>query len=344
MHIVVVGGRVVDEHREAIWLPYNALGKGSLEQYPIWARLCLHHQTTAYGSRPKMATRYVWIGARGTEVNAAGLSQGLVDQGYLIGRDVVIEDRYADGYAERVPALIAELLALKVDILATPGTPITRAAQRATSTVPIVCVTVNPIKFGLVASLSQPGGNITGLELVDSDYGERSLQLLQEVAPKLRRIAVLRNPDNPLIAREIERLHEEARVLGVDLTVFSVRPTDREVNLNAIANAGFGGLVVTTDYSLEPLAARIITFTAERRLPAIYPFITATEQGGLISYSADYFAIWRHAASYVDRIFRGARPAEQAADLALKVNLKTAKALGHNLPPTLVAGADQVIE
>ena len=291
---------------------------------------------------------YVWIGARGTEVNMAGLSQGLVDQGYLVGRDVVIEDRYAFGYAERVPALIAELLALKVDVLATPGTPITRAAQRATSTVPIVCVTVNPIRFGLVADLSRPGGNITGLELVDSDYSEKSLQLLQEIAPKQRRIAVLRNPDNPLIAREIERLHEEARVLGVDLTVFSVRPTDREVNLSAIANADFGGLVVTTDYSLEPLAARIIAFTAERRLPAIYPFITATEQGGLISYSADYFAIWRHAASYVDRIFRGARPAdlpiEQAADLAFKVNLKTAKALGLALPPTLVAGADQVIE
>lgn len=291
---------------------------------------------------------YIWIGARGTEMNVAGLSQGLVDQGYLIGRDVAIEDRYADGYAERIPALIAELLALKVDILATPGTPITRAAQRATSTVPIVCVTVNPIRFGLVASLSQPGGNITGLELIDSDYSEKSLQLLQTVAPKLRRIAVLRNPDNPLIAREIERLHEEAQVLGVDLTVFSVRPADREVNLAAIGNADFGGLVVTTDYSLEPLAARIIAFAAERRLPAIYPFITATEQGGLISYSADYFAIWRHAASYVDRIFRGARaadlPIEQAADLALKVNLKTAKALGLALPPTLVAGADQVIE
>jgi putative tryptophan/tyrosine transport system substrate-binding protein len=291
---------------------------------------------------------YVWIGARGTEVNAAGLSQGLIDQGYLIGRDVTIEDRYADGYAERISALIGELLALKVDLLATPGTPIARAAQRATSIVPIVCVTGNPIGFGLVASLSQPRGNITGLELVDSYYGEKSLQILQEIAPKRRRIAVLKNPDNPLIVREIERLQREAQVLGFDLTVFSVRSTDLEVNLAAINNRDFGGLVVAPDYFLEPLAPRIIAFAAERRLRAIYPFITAAEQGGLISYSADYFTIWRHAASYVDRIFRGTRPAdlpiEQAADLMLKVNLKTAKALGLNLPSTLVAGADQVIE
>ncbi len=220
-------------------------GLGSAAAWPMVARAQQPTTTRRIG--------YVWIGARGTEMNVAGLSQGLVDQAYLIGRDVAIEDRYADGYAERVPALIAELLALKVDVLATPGTPITtRDAQRATSTVPIVCVTVNPIKFGLVADLSQPGGNITGLELVDSDYSEKSLQLLQEIAPKLRRIAVLRNPDNPLIVREIERLHEEARVLGIDLTVFSVRPIDREINLSAIANADFGGLVVTTDYSLEP--------------------------------------------------------------------------------------------
>ncbi len=291
---------------------------------------------------------YIWIGASGTEVNAAGLSQGLADQGYVIGRDVAIEDRYADGHAERIPALIAELLALKVDILATPGTPVTRAAQRATSTVPIVCVTGNPIGLGLVASLSRPGGNITGLELLDSDYSEKALQLLQEIAPKLHRIAVLKNPDNPLIVREIERLHAEAQVLGVDLTVFSVKPADLEGNLSAINNRDFGGLIVTTDYFLEPLAARIIAFTAERRLPAVYPFITAAKQGGLISYSDDYFAIWRHAASYVDRIFRGARPGElpieQAADLTLKVNLRTAKALGLDLPSTLIAGADKVIE
>jgi putative tryptophan/tyrosine transport system substrate-binding protein len=148
--------------------------------------------------------------------------------------------------------------------------------------------------------------------------------------------------------REIERLHEEARVLGVDLTVFSVRPAEPEVDFAVIANANFGGLIVTTDYALEPLAAKIIAFTAERRLPAVYPFSTAAGQGGLISYSADFFAIWRHAASYVDRIFKGARPGdlpiEQAADLSLKINLKTAKALGLDLQSTLVAGADQVIE
>jgi putative tryptophan/tyrosine transport system substrate-binding protein len=291
---------------------------------------------------------YVWIGSRGTEVNAAGLAQGLADRGYVTGRDVVIEERYADGQAERMPALFAELLTQRIDVLATPGTPITRAAQRATSTVPIVCVTGDPVGIGLVTSLSQPGGNITGLELVSSDFSEKWLDLLQEAVPKLRHVAVIRNPDNPLIVTEIARLHAAATVLGIELTVFSVRPAEVEVKLAAIAGADFGALVVTTDYSLEPLASRIIAFTAERRLPAIYPFSTAVEQGGLISYSADFFAIWRHAASYVDRILRGARPAdlpiEQAAELALKINLKTAKALGLDLPFTLLSRADQVIQ
>jgi putative ABC transport system substrate-binding protein len=291
---------------------------------------------------------YVWIGARGTEVNAAGLSQGLADKGYAIGRDVVIEERYADGQTERMPALFAELLAQGIDVLATPGTPITRAARRATSTVPIVCVTGDPVGVGLVTSLSQPGGNITGLELVSSDYSEKWLDLLQEVVPKARRVAVLRNADNPLIVTEIERLKQAARVLGIDLVVFPVRPAELEVKLAAIAGADFGALVITTDYSLEPLTSRIIAITAERRLPAIYPFSAAVDQGGLISYSADFFAVWRHAASYVDRILRGARPAdlpiEQAAELALKINLKTAKALGLDLPSTLLSRADQVIE
>jgi putative ABC transport system substrate-binding protein len=214
--------------------------------------------------------------------------------------------------------------------------------------VPIVCVTGDPVSLGLVASLSRPGGNVTGLSLLSNDYSAKWLELLKEAVPKLDRIAVLWNPDNPATAQEMEHMREAARSLALDLTAFSARPMDVEVNFAAIANASFGGLVVTTDPSLEPLTPRIVAFTAQRRLPAIYPFSTAVKQGGLMSYSADFFAIWRRSASYVDRILKGARPAdlpiEQATEVTLKINLKTAKLLGIDVPPQLLARADEVIE
>ena len=291
---------------------------------------------------------YVWIGARGTDANVAGLRQGLLDKGYVIGRDFVIEERYADGHPEQVSALIDELLALNIDILLTPGTPITLAAKRATSKVPIICVTGDPIGAGLVTDPSRPGGNVTGLWLFSSDFSATWLELLQEAVPNLHRVAVLWNRENRLITKEIADLRQAAGYLKLDLTLFSTTPADAEGNLAAIANAGFGGLVVTTDYSLEPLTPRIIAFAAKRHLPTIYPFGGAVQQGGLISYSADFFAIWRRVAGYVDQILKGARaadlPIEQATDLTLKINLKTAKEIGLALPPTLLARADEVIE
>jgi putative ABC transport system substrate-binding protein len=291
---------------------------------------------------------YVWIGARGTDVSIAGLRQGLVDKGYIIGRDLALEERYADGHAEQIPTLINELLALNVDVLVTPGTPITRAAKRATSTVPIVCVTGDPVSLGLVASLSRPGGNVTGLSLLSNDYSVKWLEILKQAVPKLENVAVLWNPDNPATAYEVEHMQEAAQALDLNLTAFSARPSDIEVNLAAVANASVGGLVVTTDPSIEPLTSRIVAFTAEHRLPAIYPFSTAVQNGALMSYSADFFAIWRRSASYVDRILKGARPAdlpiEQATEVTLKFNIKTAKALGLEIPPQLLARADEVIE
>jgi ABC transporter substrate binding protein len=160
----------------------------------------------ARAQEPKMPRiGYVWIGSRGTEVSYAGLRRGLEDRGYAVGRNLVLEERYADGHAERLPALIAELLAVKVDVLVTPGTPMTRVAQRATSTVPIVSVSGDPVGAGLVASLSRPGGNITGLSLLSSDYSAKWLGLLKEAVPKLYRVAVLWNTDNVTVARQIEK-------------------------------------------------------------------------------------------------------------------------------------------
>jgi ABC-type uncharacterized transport system substrate-binding protein len=303
----------------------------------------------ARAQEPKMPRiGYVWIGSRGTEVSYAGLRRGLEDRGYAVGRNLVLEERYADGHAERLPALIAELLAVKVDVLVTPGTPMTRVAQRATSTVPIVSVSGDPVGAGLVASLSRPGGNITGLSLLSSDYSAKWLGLLKEAVPKLYRVAVLWNTDNVTVARQIESMREAAPAIGLELMALSARPAEIEATLTAIVTASPDGLVVSSDSSLETIEPRLIAFAAEQGLPALYGLSGSVRQGGLMSYSADFFDLWRRAAGYVDRILKGARPAdlpvEQPTVFALRINLKTAKALGLDIPPTLLAIADEVIE
>jgi putative tryptophan/tyrosine transport system substrate-binding protein len=292
---------------------------------------------------------YVWIGAKGTDAaSGAGLRQGLADKGYVIGQNLILEERYADGDIEKVPALIADLLALKVSLLVTVGTSVSLMAKHATSTVPIVSASGDPVGSGLVASLARPGGNVTGFSLLSSDYSAKWLALLKELVPNLHRVAVLGNPDNPSIAKEIEQLRAAARTLAIELTALSSKSQDIEASFAAISNGGFEGLVVTTEAFLEPLIRRIIALAGERRLPAIYPFSSAVEQGGLMSYSADIFGMWRRAASYVDRILKGERPGdlpiEQPTTVALKINLKTAKALGLHVPPSLIVAADEVIE
>jgi putative tryptophan/tyrosine transport system substrate-binding protein len=292
---------------------------------------------------------YVWIGAPGTDGDTLpGLRRGLEDKGYTLGRNLHLEERYADGNEERLPALVAELLALHVDVLVTPGTQVARVAQRATSKVPIVMLSGDPVDTGLVASLARPGGNITGLSLLSVEYSAKWLQLLKEAAPKLQHVGVLWNPDNPGIVREVEQMRRVAPALGLELTTLSARPRDLEVSLAAIAATRLDGLVVSDDPFLDSKLSVLIAFTAKHSLPAIYGWGDAAKQGGLMSYSANIFELWRQAAAYVVRILKGARPAdlpiEQATSFALKINLKTAKALGLTISPSLLAGADEVIE
>jgi putative ABC transport system substrate-binding protein len=260
----------------------------------------------------------------------------------------VLDERYANGNPERVASLIDELLALNVNVLVTAGTPVTLAAHRATSTVPIVCVTGDPVRNALVESLARPGGNITGLSLLSGDYAAKWLELLREAAPTVHRVAMLWNPDNPGMVNESKLLREAAPGLGFELTALSMRPVDVEDSLAAFVAPSFDCFVVTDDPLLETLLARLIALAAERRLPAIYAFGEAVEQGGLIAYSANFFKLWQRAAGYVDRILKGARPAElpveQATEVTLKINLKTAKALGLVIPQALLARADEVIE
>jgi putative tryptophan/tyrosine transport system substrate-binding protein len=292
---------------------------------------------------------YVFVGVSGgTDVSNAGLRQGLADRGYEIGRNLILEERYAQGHWERIPALIAELLALNVDVLVTVGTVTSRAAQRATATVPIVCMSGDPVAAKLVESLSHPGGNVTGMSLMAGDYSAKWLALLKEAAPKVRRVAVLENSESPVIEAEVAHMRQTAPALGIELTILSARPADIETSLASLEAASLDGLVIPDDPLLETLMQRLIALAAQKRLPALYGFSTAAKLGGLMSYSADFFKMWRRAAGYVDRILKGAHPAdlpvEQATEVVLNINLKTATALGLAFPQTLLATADEVIE
>jgi putative tryptophan/tyrosine transport system substrate-binding protein len=277
-----------------------------------------------------------------------GLRRGLADKGYIEGKNLVLEARFAEGRSDRLPALVAEVLALGIDVLFAPGTQTALVAKRQTTTVPIVFQSGDPVGAGLVANLARPGGNLTGVSLLSGEYSTKWLELLKEAVPTLRRIAVLWNPNNPVIAAEVERMQLAAPGQGLELATFPMRAKDVDTSLAAIASAGVDGLVITDDSFLDSLAPRIAAFATEHRLPAIAGFRSHVREGLLMSYSVDFLAITRRAASYIDRILKGALPAdlpvEQATEFALRINLQTANALGLTIPPSLLARADEVIE
>jgi hypothetical protein len=209
-------------------------------------RLATIAAAQALAQKPAKPARvgYVWIGTRGSSPDLDGLFEGFADLGYAAGRNLLLEERYADGHPERLPALLAELLALNVDVLLTPGFQATRAAQLATSTVPIVSVSDDPVGAGLVASLSRPGGNITGLSLLPDGGSVTWLELVKEANPTLHRVAVLWSQDSPVLVRDVERMRKAAPKLGLDVTAFSVRPQEIAASRAAIATARPDGLVV----------------------------------------------------------------------------------------------------
>jgi putative tryptophan/tyrosine transport system substrate-binding protein len=305
---------------------------------------------TSLPPAPARATKiprigYFWPGFPDPNVGLAGFRQGLADRGYVLGQNLVLEERYAEGDLARTPALIAELLALGVDVLVTGDYALIQAHVK-TTTVPIVGVASDFVGVGLATGLSRPGGNVTGMSLLAADFSPKWLEFLKAAVPGLGRVAFLGGDTGPVQAEKL-RLDDLAPRYGVTLTPLGLW-LDLEPSLAAITRENFDGLIVSDDLMVEPLIPRIIALAAENRMPAIYGFSTAVGQGGLMSYSADVFEIWRRLAGHVERILKGARPGdipiEQATAIKFAINLKAAKALGLDVPVSLLAGADEVIE
>jgi putative ABC transport system substrate-binding protein len=276
--------------------------------------------------------------------------EGLRELGYVEGQNIVIEYRSADGKDERLPGLAAELVRMKVDVIVTASPPATEAAKRATSTVPIVfALSADPVAAGLVASLARPGGNITGLATISAEVVGKQLELLKRVAPKVSRVAVLQNPSNPGHALMLPQAEGAARALGVQLQVLKARtPSEIEVAFAAMRSQRADGALVLRDAVFRERRAQIVALAAKSRLPAVYGLREEAEAGGLMAYGASVPQLFRRAATYVDKILKGAKPAdlpvEQPTKFELVINLKTAKALGLTIPPSLLGQADQVIQ
>jgi putative tryptophan/tyrosine transport system substrate-binding protein len=285
------------------------------------------------------------------EANLVGpFREGLRELGYVEGRNILIEYRWAEGQYERFPALIAELIALKVDVIVTAGTPAALAVKKATTSIPLVMAAVgDPIGVGLVASLARPGGNVTGLSAIAPELEGKRLELLREVVPKLSSIAVLWNPDNPFHAGSLKETRAAAQVLGIKVQLLGVRVSEEfPAAFAAILRERPGALLVLADRLFLHNRARIVDFEAKHRLPGVYAYRELVEAGGLMSFGPSYPGMHRRAAYYVDKILKGAKPAdlpvEQPTKFELMINLKTAKALGLTIPPSVLLRADEVIQ
>jgi putative ABC transport system substrate-binding protein len=285
------------------------------------------------------------------EANLVGpFRYGLHDLGYVEGQNILIEYRWAEGKYERFPALIAELIASKVDVIVTAGTPATQAYQKARTSIPLVMVAVgDPVGTGIVASLNRPGGNITGLTSISPELESKRIELLREVIPKLSHIAVLWNPKNAYHAIENKQVEAAAAALRMKVLYLGVEAQEQIGNAFAqILKERPGALLVLADRVFLHNRALIMDFAAKHRLPGVYAYLELVEAGGLMSYGPSYADMHRRAATYVHKILKGAKPAdlpvEQPTKFELVVNLKTAKTFGLTIPQSVLLRADEVIE
>ena len=290
--------------------------------------------------------------ATGDPRTREALREGLRELGWVEGQNLVIDYRFAEGRPDRLPDLAAELVRLKVDVIAAGPTPPVLAARNATRTIPIVGMSLtDPVGLGLVASLARPGGNVTGVAYgVGTDTFAKGLELLRDAVPRVRRVAVLSSPVSPAQPLVITTLKDAARSLGLELRLLEARgPDEFDGAFAAMARDGVEALFVHTDpsYLLPGAAARLADLAAKRRLPSMHAQRAAVEAGGLMSYGPSIVAVWRRGAVFVDRILKGASPAslpvEQPTTFELVINLKTAKVLGLTIPPSVLARADEIM-
>jgi putative tryptophan/tyrosine transport system substrate-binding protein len=278
-----------------------------------------------------------------------GLRQGLRDLGYVDGRNVALEWRWSEGRTDRLPALAAELVGHKVEVIVASGTQAVRASMHATRTIPIVMtVSAYPEKIGLVESLARPGGNVTGLTNIAPELNGKRLELLKEIAPRIARVAHIWNPASPVEPLGLQDLFAAASAASVDIVSAEVRtPEDYPAAFTAVTAGRAQALIAVGNPINFKNRQLIVDFALKNRLPSVYEERLFVEAGGLISYAPSFTDLFRRAATYVDKILKGARPAElpveQPVKFELVINLKTAKALGLTIPQTVLVRADQVI-
>src|SRR5438034_9520092 len=294
---------------------------------------------------------FLAVGSReGRAFLVEGFLQGLRENGYVEGKNIVIEYRFSEDKNERLPALAAELVNLKVELIVASGTPASFAAKEATSTIPIVMggLAANPVETGVIASLARPGGNITGMTIMSSQLGGKRLELLKEIVPRLARVAVFWNPPNPAYGPILRELEETAPTLGLKLQRLEVRvPGDFEGAFKAATSQRAGALIAPGDPLLATGRNVIADLALKYRLPATMDIKEFVEAGGLLSLGPDLVDSYRLAATHVDKILKGAKPAdlpmEQPSKFDLFVNLKTARILGLTIPQSVLLQATQVI-
>ena len=302
--------------------------------------------------QPTKILRIGFVGATSPAVNSARIEafrQGLRELGYVEGKNIAIEWRYAEGKLDRLPALAAELVHLKVDVIITGGSSVTVAAKKATSTIPIVMARdPDPVGNGFVASLARPGGNITGLATLAPGIGGKQLELLKEVVPKLTRVAILGNSTGPGTAARLSEVELAATAFGGKLQYLDIRdPADIETAFRQASNGNAEALLVLGSAVLVSRRTQVVELAVKNHLPATYNIRAFVEAGGLMSYGPSFNDLHRRAATYVDKIIRGAKPAdlpvEQPTKFEFIVNLKTATQIGLTIPPNVLARANRVI-
>ena len=281
---------------------------------------------------------------------AEAFRQGLREHGYVEGHNVIFEYRSVQGRADRLPSLAAELVRLKVDVIVTESNVATLAAKQATQTIPVVmAIAGDPVTAGVVGSLARPGGNVTGLTLMNRELSGKRLQLLKEVAPKIAVVAVIWNPTDPPAADALRETEAAAQSWGLKIHAIEARsPAELDAAFKAVVDARPDAFFTLPGGMFQDNKTRIFDFARKNRLPGVFSNREYAEAGGLMSYGPSFAALFRRAAGYVDKILKGAKPAdlpiEQPTTYELVINLKTAKALGLTIPPSLLQRADQVIE